>query len=67
MKTALPLKAWLLAGCLLTAALPVLARVSDDEQRVPAAPEPALILMAVGGVGVVGGYVALRLHRGRKK
>ena len=43
------------------------SRKHDDDKRPPAAPEPALILMAIGGVGVAGGYVVLRLSRGRKK
>jgi hypothetical protein len=43
------------------------SRKHDDDRRPPAAPEPALLLMAIGGVGVAGGYVALRLYRGRKK
>ena len=42
-------------------------RHDDGDKHPPAAPEPALILMAIGGVGVAGGYVALRLYRGRKK
>ncbi len=48
-----------------------LGAMAEDEHRrgggVPAAPEPYLIAMLAGGLGVVGGYVAYRVRKNKTK
>jgi len=41
---------------------------AEDERRgggIPATPEPYVIAMLVGGVGVVGGYIAYRIRKNK--
>ena len=60
-----------LAAILLIAGLSLTANAEDERHKggggVPAAPEPYVIAMLAGGLGLVGGYVAFRVHKNKTK
>jgi len=59
-----------LAAMLLIAGLSLIANAEDERHKgdgggVPAAPEPYVIAMLAGGLGLVGGYVAYRVRKNK--